>query len=499
MYSKKVMEIFKNPKHMGEIKNPDSVGRVGNPTCLVYDERIHVNDSLIEISNASTKHQTIGQNGIYNDIYQVIKRRHNGKIISLHNQLGKVCLTPEHLILSIKVPKTDKFRRIKNKRTLNATWYHASDLQKGDIVLYPILQSVQDQNTIKVDVRKSRWDFRSKAIPNEVPLNEEFLRLSGYFLSEGSVRDEPSKSYTQFSLHIGEEHIAQDIGNICNNLFSLNIKATKDPKGNSLNVFVYNTHLARFLKNLFGTGAEQKRIPHFMMLLPPEKQQHLIIGLWRGDGYVNVNRNGPRAGYSTISYQLAHQIKTLLLRQKISPSMYTEDKRRKGGVAHKKNYRIHVGQRESLSRLYAILDVDYCPLSYTSVNSWFDGSYLYTPITKVQTQQFSGTVYNLEVGKTHSFTSEAFCLHNCGDVMEVQLRIKESKIRDIKIKTFGCVAAITTASMMADLVKGKPLKEAEELRQDDITKALGGLPPIKRHCSELAIRSLKKAIANYKG
>lgn len=89
----------------------------------------------------------------------------------------------------------------------------------------------------------------------------------------------------------------------------------------------------------------------------------------------------------------------------------------------------------------------------------------------------------------------------CGDVMMVYLKIdkpKGEKIKDIKIKTFGCVAAITTASVMAELVKGKPLEYAEKLKQQDIIDYLGGLPPIKRHCSSLAIEALKKAINDYK-
>lgn len=90
----------------------------------------------------------------------------------------------------------------------------------------------------------------------------------------------------------------------------------------------------------------------------------------------------------------------------------------------------------------------------------------------------------------------------CGDVMLVYLKIEKTKgeefIKDIKIKTFGCVAAITTSSIMAELVKGKKLSKAEKLSQNDIILALGGLPSIKKHCSDLALSALKKAIEDYK-
>jgi nitrogen fixation protein NifU and related proteins len=87
---------------------------------------------------------------------------------------------------------------------------------------------------------------------------------------------------------------------------------------------------------------------------------------------------------------------------------------------------------------------------------------------------------------------------SCGDIMEVFLKVKDGKIVDIKAKTFGCVAAIATTSMMTKIVKGKTLEEAEKVNKDDIVKALGNLPPIKYHCSILGIDALKRAIEDYK-
>jgi nitrogen fixation NifU-like protein len=86
----------------------------------------------------------------------------------------------------------------------------------------------------------------------------------------------------------------------------------------------------------------------------------------------------------------------------------------------------------------------------------------------------------------------------CGDIMEVFLRIKNNKIVDIKAKTFGCVAAIATTSMLTKLIKGKTVDEALKVTKDDIVKSLGDLPPLKYHCSILGIEALHKAIENYK-
>jgi nitrogen fixation NifU-like protein len=85
----------------------------------------------------------------------------------------------------------------------------------------------------------------------------------------------------------------------------------------------------------------------------------------------------------------------------------------------------------------------------------------------------------------------------CGDLMWIYLRIKNNRITDIKVKTFGCIAAIATSSMITDLAKGKTLEEAKKITNKDIADALKGLPPEKIHCSVLAATALKKAIENY--
>lgn len=90
----------------------------------------------------------------------------------------------------------------------------------------------------------------------------------------------------------------------------------------------------------------------------------------------------------------------------------------------------------------------------------------------------------------------------CGDVMWLYIKVGKDKkgrevIKDIKFETFGCVAAIATSSAITDLAKGKTLKEAMKINKGDIVKSLGGLPPIKLHCSVLAAGALSEAIYDY--
>ena len=91
----------------------------------------------------------------------------------------------------------------------------------------------------------------------------------------------------------------------------------------------------------------------------------------------------------------------------------------------------------------------------------------------------------------------------CGDVLWMYIKVsKNSKgeeyIKDIKVKTFGCVSAIATSSAITEIAKGKTLAEAEKITNKDIVDLVDGLPPQKVHCSVLAADALRKAIDDYR-
>ncbi|MFL2697583.1 MAG: iron-sulfur cluster assembly scaffold protein [Gammaproteobacteria bacterium] len=88
----------------------------------------------------------------------------------------------------------------------------------------------------------------------------------------------------------------------------------------------------------------------------------------------------------------------------------------------------------------------------------------------------------------------------CGDVMRLQIKCIEKGnshiIEDVKFKTYGCGSAIASSSELVDMLRGKTLDEAKEIKNSQIAKALD-LPPIKIHCSVLAEDSIKQAVEDY--
>jgi len=85
----------------------------------------------------------------------------------------------------------------------------------------------------------------------------------------------------------------------------------------------------------------------------------------------------------------------------------------------------------------------------------------------------------------------------CGDVMRLQLKLDiDDRIEDVVFKTYGCGSAIASSSMFVEMLKGKTVEEAKQVKDKDIAEALD-LPPIKIHCSVLAEESIKKAIEDW--
>jgi nitrogen fixation NifU-like protein len=85
----------------------------------------------------------------------------------------------------------------------------------------------------------------------------------------------------------------------------------------------------------------------------------------------------------------------------------------------------------------------------------------------------------------------------CGDIMKISLRIKDGRIEDARFKTFGCGSAIASSSIATELIKGRTIAEALTFSNEEVVDALGGLPPVKIHCSVLAEEALKAALEDY--
>jgi len=466
-----------------------SARELGNPVCLAPDTLVCTNDDVTSIMNVSSTMKVLGHDGKYHPIERAIAKPYNGKMyrIAAHN-LGSTTVTPDHHILALKA--SHFLRKYCSRKRCVRDWYAAGELERGDILLYPVPSETMDIEEMPLDVERPKYDFASKNLPDEIKIDSDFLRLAGYYLSEGYARTQRSKGTLGFVFSSKENSYIEDAVLCVKHKFGLEPAEIKRSH-NAADIKFYSASLARFFSKHFGEGPVNKRIPHWIVLLPPQKQEALLCGLWRGDGYIN----NQAAKFVTTSEQLAFQVRNLLLRQEIILSFL---ERPTSGI-HKKNYSIYVKDDKSLEKLAKIVGVELAtPRKLKNHHkAWFENGYFHTPVWRVEPLTYDGSVYNLEVEESHSYVSNSMALHNCGDLMTIYIKVKDNKLEDIKFKTFGCGAAIATSSMITELARGMSLEEALKVTRKDVADALDGLPPIKMHCSNLAAEGLHAAIRDY--
>jgi len=506
-YSDIVKEHFFNPKNL-MLEDPDessfnAVGMVGSPACILPSTIVSLNPRREQIEKIPAGRSVLGHDGYFHKIERVFRPKYNAKLTTLKNQLGEISATKDHLIYAIQVPRKEDspFVHTKYKRRIPASWVHAGDLKKGDLALYPIPKEVGGLDALELPrPARKKWDFKSRILPERIPLTADLLELFGYFVAEGSSK----RGELTFTFGETEGKFALRVKGLLKKYFGLNAAIRLRPSNHRIDAVVCNIYLAGFFRELFGVLAENKNVPEFILFLVPAIQQGFLRGLWRGDGYFNSVRSQPRAGFVTVSETLLHQVIWLLLRQKIVSSVYTEEAHTRNGVSHLESYRVHIGDMTSLERLARILDIPFVrdPNKRHAVESWFDENYLYIPVRKVSSTPFKGRLYNFEVGRSHTYATDAFLIHNCGDMMKMWLKIdpETERIQDLKWRTFGCASAIAATSMFSVMVTengGMKLDDALKVKPQHIMVRLGGLPNRKIHCSVLADKAFRKAANDY--
>jgi NifU-like protein involved in Fe-S cluster formation len=472
-YTEKVKEHFFNPRNVGEIKDADGVGTVGNPTCgdvmtiyikvkdnKIFDIKFKTYGCIPEheevvLNNGTWKKVSNSPPDLVNNIGEQVeikeryKRKYEGKLLNIIpfvSPYNSFMLTPNHPVLAIKRDQLEKTRknsickwlRINKQEILSADPYYveAINLSEGDYVVFvPISDQV-----------------------NSEEFTNDFLRLLGFYLSEGYFA--AKESTVAFAFNKNEK---ENINEVKSLIFKITGKKAKIRiRDNVAEVYVNSRELVRYLKKHGNKLARNKKISDEIMKLHPKKQWNIFLTYFKGDGNKYKRRPKDTKTYraDTVSKTLALQMQQILARNGIFASI------RK------------IKKRENILDGRVIRGVDQYHLSFKmnkthhfvhAVNRNF-----LVPIRKIEEIQYKGNVYNFEVNSIYqSYLVKGFAVHNCA-------------------------AAIASSSIATEMVKGKTLEEAEKLTRDDVAKELGGLPAVKMHCSNLASDALREAIKDYR-
>ena len=398
------------------------------PGCVLPDTIIQCNPSVKQIQMVSVGERVLGGDGLYHKVTEVMTHIHRGKLFKIITKcFGTTLLTEEHPVLIVR----REHPKLHNKK-LDAVWTRADQVREKDYVVYPIQKEEVDRKYVEADYGLEEKDTVSKPLPGKIPLDDDFLRLMGYYIAEGYVHNRT----VHFTFNSKEVEFLNDVESIMLKTFGL--YGTRRNKRNATTISFNSAPLGRLFMDWFGHKSYNKKIPHFAMLLPVRKQKQLIKGLWRGDGWISTQQW--RGNFKTTSKTLSEQLKTLLLRQAVVPIISVSKKK---GI-HRQSYSVQVVNDRDFAVLCRILDekVDAKDHAGKPPSSILTPDYVLIPVKKIESRDFEGLVYNLEVDDVHSYVSENAVLHNCGDfgiVNAIQMALAEIEVPRHKAAIFSGV------------------------------------------------------------
>jgi len=392
--------------------------------CLPAHQEVVANNSLEKIGSIGITDRVLTGEGDFQNISQIMSREYNGKLVTIKTKFFKepVQLTANHPVLVGNAKRVIKGIEILNK----PHWKKAKEVTNQDMVLYPVISNTRDikyiyfSKILNVQVHQGlaknhQETYSSLRLPDKIMLSKEFLRLAGYYISEGSL----GKSEVRFYFHKKEKEFIKDTQNLIKKIFGLkSILITKD---NVTAVNVTSRLLVDLFHTLFGKNAPNKKIPHWVFFLPKNKQKELIKGVYRGDGCAKYKV----FEIVTVSRKLAYQFRDLLLRFGIVPGIDKINKEKlntvPGEVGGRKirfnydRYHVRVGgfYLEAMSKLLQVPHLKIKNRNRTFANAWIRGNYLYLPVREVFSENYNGRVFNLVVDKNSTFVANNFIVHNC--------------------------------------------------------------------------------------
>lgn len=399
-------------------------------TCLPPDEFIIANSSITPISNIQPGSRVLTIDGTYENVAEIMSRDYEGELVKITTRFfgESVSLTGEHPVLRVKLEKGSGPNYWKKFKFTDPEWVEAKDLKKGDILFYPIPQEIEDKEFIKLsdfldDIYVDSKGYAhnkiethtSHSIPNKIPVSKDFMRLVGYFLSEGCI----TSRGICFYFNKNESYYIKDVNSIIKRIFGL--EPTNKTKNNITAVQVSSYLIKDLFYKLFGKDAHRKKLPHWMIKLPKEKQSEIIKGFLRGGGC----KREKDFVIVTTSRDLAYQFRDILLRLRIIPSIQLKKLEnlnknpsnidgRENVFKHNK-YHICVGG-PFLEEISKILNVGHEKITRRKKitrHAWFKNEFLLLPIRKIERVYYNGKVYNIAVKKNNTYVAKNFLVHNC--------------------------------------------------------------------------------------
>jgi ATP-dependent DNA helicase len=376
--------------------------------CVTPDTLVTTNPSVTPIGNVQVGDRVLTHTGQYRKVRSVLSRKYSGKLYSI-KPLGAphpLQVTADHPLLVALRPSVKKGRLEKKPGQL--VWKTPTQLKQGDYLIMPIAKEIRDIDFYEQEVVLGQPSTGKRILRKlKLEAGPDLFRLIGYYLAEGHV----TRRTVGFTFGSDENEYIGDTAQLLENLF--NVPSKRSDIHNSTQVLLHSVVALQFFES-FGRGAENKKIPDWVMFAAPEKQRELVKGAWRGDGYFHQPTKGNKATffeYVTISRALAFQLQQVLFRLGIIGQVFfTQHKDRKPA------YVVTVRGR-FVGAMAALMGLKFKDTRTKSFSRFeMDNNYVYTPIQKIAVSDvIDQSVVNLSVDGDESYVAGNVTAHNCTD------------------------------------------------------------------------------------
>ena len=380
--------------------------------CFTKGAIITKNPDYIPIEEIKVGDKVLTHTGEYKKVYHTQVRPYSGNLYNIKfygDSTANIEVTEEHPFLAVKrLSKRDR-----NKKW-DKRWLTPKELEELDYLAVPRNKVVEKNESRIFKITRGRGRHKAFTVERKIKLTKEFFRLIGYYLAEGSTSN--NSSYLNFSFGSHERWYIDDVKRLLKNIFGIKkIDEFAHKKNHGISIVVSSVEIARIF-NEFGTSANKKSIPHWLMLEDPEKQKELIVGYFRGDGnYFNKKLpSGHKELFriNTVSEKLAKQVRDVLFRIGI-PSFLNRRIREK---PRQPIYTIGISG-EYMKQFGDLVGMEI----KTKLNNknrasrfFIDKNYVYVPIRSIKKKFVTDIpVYNFGVEGDESYVAEGVTVHNC--------------------------------------------------------------------------------------
>src|SRR3989338_10361492 len=323
-------------------------------------------------------------------------------------------VTEEHPILSYKYNKIQ--------------WLPLNSLEEGDYVALSCPKEVEDVEQIKVsDIVKNvnvnekdecSYEYKggkfdafvhtAKPVKNIIIVDNDLMKLFGYYLSEGSIAD---KDCVRFTFSSDEEDYCKEVIFIMEEKFGVSARIEKTNKETRkwLSLRFHSTILAMFFENILGRGFNKKHVPQWILKLPQNKQKGLMAGLIRGDGTIFKNSHKTNARIVMCNQNVVYAFWQMAMRCGVFTALGNESMPKLGTT---QPYRCTISGENGLILINDLFDRQEVDNGYKPNMIVADGI-TFTEIDEISKVDYVGHVYNLEVEEDHSYVANMVTVHNC--------------------------------------------------------------------------------------